>query len=54
MYQVNLPMRSSKRTRDNHYRILGKISAKPYTIVKQIFFPNSDVLFLSLFSLLKN
>ena len=36
-------------------RILcGKISAQPHTIVKQICFPNGNVLFLSLFSLYKN
>ena len=35
-------------------RNLGKISAQPHTIVKQICFPNSNVLFLSLFSLSKN
>ena len=33
---------------------LGKISAQPHTTVKQIFFPNGNVLFLSLFSLFKN
>ena len=33
---------------------LGKVSAQPHTIVKQICFPNGNVLFLSLFSLLKN
>ena len=33
---------------------LGKISAQPYTIVKQICFPNGNVLFLSLLSLSKN
>ena len=32
----------------------GKIFAQPHTIVKQICFPNGDVLFLSLFSLSKN
>ena len=32
----------------------GKISAQPHTIVKQISFPNSNVLFLSLFALSKN
>ena len=33
---------------------LVKISAQPHTIVKQICFPNGNVLFLSLFSLSKN
>ena len=33
---------------------MGKISAQPHTIVKQICFPNGNVLFLSLFSLSKN
>ena len=33
---------------------LGKISAQHHTIVKQICFPNDNVLFLSLFSLSKN
>ena len=33
---------------------LGKVSAQPHTIVKQICFPNGNVLFLSLFSLFKN
>ena len=32
----------------------GKISAQPHTIVKQICFPNGNVLFLSLFPLFKN
>ena len=32
----------------------GKVSAQPHTIVKQICFPNGNVLFLSLFSLSKN
>ena len=35
-----------------HYT--GKVSAQPHTIVKQICFPNGNVLFLSLFSLFKN
>ena len=35
-------------------KYLGKISAQPHTIVKQIYFPNGNVLFLSLFSLFKN
>ena len=34
--------------------IFGKNSAQPHTIVKQICFPNGNVLFLSLFSLSKN
>ena len=34
--------------------IFGKVSAQPHTIVKQIRFPNGNVLFLSLFSLFKN
>ena len=34
--------------------IMGKIYAKPHTIVKQICFPNGNALSLSLFSLLKN
>ena len=34
--------------------VLGKISVQPHSIVKQICFPNSNVLFLSLFSLSKN
>ena len=32
----------------------GKISAQSFAIVKQICFPNGNVLFLSLFSLSKN
>ena len=32
----------------------GKVSAQPHTIVKQICFPNGDVLLISLFSLVKN
>ena len=32
---------------------IGKISAQPHTIVKQICFPNGNVLFMS-FSLSKN
>ena len=35
-------------------KIKGKVSAQPHTIVKQICFPNGNVLFLSLFPLLKN
>ena len=38
----------------NSSSIFGKISAQPPTIVKQICFPNGNVLFLSLFSLSKN
>ena len=38
----------------NSSRIFGKISAQPPTILKQICFPNGNVLFLSLFSLSKN
>ena len=34
--------------------IRGKISAQAHTIVKQICFPNGNVLFLSLLSLSKN
>ena len=33
---------------------MGKVSAQPYIIVKQICFPNGNVLFLLLFSLFKN
>ena len=33
---------------------MGEISALPYTIVKQSFTPNSNLLFLPLFSLSKN
>ena len=33
---------------------IGKISAQPHTIFKQICFPNGNVMFLSLFSLSKN
>ena len=32
----------------------GKVSAQPYTIVKTNLFPNGNVLFFSLFSLVKN
>ena len=32
----------------------GKVSAQPHTIVRQICFPNGNVLFLSLFPLFKN
>ena len=35
-------------------KIRGKVSAQPHTIVKQICFPNGNVLFLSLFPLFKN
>ena len=35
-------------------RNMGKVSAQPHTIVKQICFPNGNVLFFSLFSLSKN
>ena len=35
-------------------RSSGKVSAQPRTIVKQICFPNGNVLFLSLFSQFKN
>ena len=34
--------------------LLGKVSAQPHTIVKQICFPDGNVLFSSLFSLFKN
>ena len=33
---------------------IGKISAQPHTIVKQICFPSGNILFLSLFALSKN
>ena len=33
---------------------IGKVSVQPHTIVKQICFPNGNVLFLSLFPLFKN
>ena len=39
---------------DGFTDIFGKNSAEPHTIVKQICFPNGNVLFLSLFSLSKN
>ena len=32
----------------------GTVSAQPHTIVKQICFPNGNLLFISLFSLVKN
>ena len=35
-------------------KLQGKISAQFHTIVKNICFPNGNVLFLSLFSLSKN
>ena len=35
-------------------KLVGKISAQPHTIVKQICFPNGNVVFLSMFSLPKN
>ena len=37
-----------------YYGESGKVSAQPHTIVKQICFPNGNVLFLALFSLSKN
>ena len=37
-----------------HKILFGKVSAQPHTIVKQICFPNGNVLFLSLFPLFKN
>ena len=39
---------------DTYNSSLGKISAQPHTIVKQICFPNGHVLFLLLFSLSKS
>ena len=39
---------------NSSWAIFGKISAQPHTIVKQICFPEDNVLFLSLFSLSKN
>ena len=44
-------------SREGNYVVkygLGKISEKPHTIVKQIGYPNGNVLFLSLFSQSKN
>ena len=42
-------------TNKYHYKTeIGKISAQPHTIVKQICFPNGNLLFLSLFSQSKN
>ena len=40
--------------REDCVAIFGKVSAQPHTVVKQICFPNGNVLFLSLFSLFKN
>ena len=40
--------------KQSSYTSFGKISSQPHTIVKQICFPNGNVLFLSLFSLSKN
>ena len=48
---------SAKQKREINYQpavLAGKVSAQPHTIVKQICFPNGNVLFLSLFSLFKN
>ena len=39
---------------DTYNSSLGKISAQPHTIVKQICFPNGNVLFLLSFSLSKD
>ena len=39
---------------DGNRKMLGKISAQPHTIVKQICFPDGNVLFLLFFSLSKN
>ena len=44
----------SERLATPNHQILGKVSAQPHTIVKQICFPNGNVFFLSLFSLFKN
>ena len=46
--------RGCDRYRRAHKEYFGKVSAQPHTIVKQICFPNGNVLFLSLFSLFKN
>ena len=61
---VRLPcfqyFRRNKRLQNSNKRCLNSISpylwllAEPHTIVKQICFPNDNVLFLSLFSLSKN
>ena len=44
----NGDLRSRRQTK------IGKISAQPHTIVKQICFPNGNLLFLLLSSLSKN
>ena len=44
----------SQKTFQKRREKRGKISSQPHTIVKQICFPNGNVLFLSLFSLSKN
>ena len=49
-----LPLSHKDSTVSKVLRIFGKVSAQPHTIVKQICFPNGNVLFLSLFSLFKN
>ena len=48
---INEPLKTKSSVQRT---ILGKISTQPHTIVKQICFPNGNVLFLSLFSLSRN
>ena len=49
-----LPRDSSQSEKCHDGRPTGKVSVQPHTIVKQICFPNGNVLFLSLFSISKN
>ena len=49
-----LPRDSSQSEKCHDGRCTGKVSVQPHTIVKQICFPNGNVLFLSLFSISKN
>ena len=51
---ILLLLPSTKWKKVTFVKIKGKVSAQPHTIVKQICFPNGNVLFLSLFSLFKN
>jgi len=54
MWSTNVENMSSRRNNFGLGPHFGKVSAQPHTIVKQICFPNGNVLFLSLFSLFKN
>ena len=52
-FTISFALHTGPSAIDQHTK-RGKVSAQPHTIVKQICFPNGNVLFSSLFTLIKN